>query len=344
MTSHAAHHALGPQRRPWAFAIGLGLLLGIFTQCSRSCQDWSGSPTFVAQTNFGSVGHRAGRVARSCYNPINRRDPADQNKMQRWILQQLRLEKRQQSGGISPTLARKQAYLRSVGLNDQADALGKALEGPAWHIPHLVAGDVFEGNFDHPNLKAGQSLDLVLTVTSPEEGVLESRRGSFEKTVYLSQDFPIPHEPGPEKDEAMVRWIFHKYNPVWRSFDETPPQDEDMQHIPLRMMQLLFAQATEVEGFPSQQEFNETCADPEKGMTRAEFLSYLNNEDPEYLGKTFPAVYNGRRLQIYDQNLFFDGDFQVPSTETAGENLILGFVSYDDNAGGTFKLELRKSR
>eukprot|EP00930_Biecheleria_cincta_P021202 TRINITY_DN15773_c0_g1_i1.p1 TRINITY_DN15773_c0_g1~~TRINITY_DN15773_c0_g1_i1.p1 ORF type:complete len:309 (+),score=60.37 TRINITY_DN15773_c0_g1_i1:42-968(+) len=283
------------------------------------------------------------RVARSSYNPINRRDPNDQKNLQKWVLQQLRLEKRQLAGGISSTVAKKQAYLRSLGLYDKAEALGKSLEAPAWHLPHMVPGDVFEGNFEHPRLKAAQSLDLSLTVTTPEEGVLESRRGDFQKTVYLSQDFPIPHDPGPEKDEAMVRWIFHKYNPVWRSFDETPPQDEDMQHIPFRMLQLFFQQATEVEGFPSQQEFNDNCADPEKGMTRAEFLSYLNNDDAEYLGKTFPTVYTGRRLQIYDQNLFFDGDFQVPRSETAGENLILGFVSFDDVGGGTFKLELTKS-
>jgi len=262
--------------------------------------------------------------------------------MQRWILQQLRLEKRQQAGGVTPSLAKKQAYLRSLGLNDKADALGKGLDGPAWHLPHMVAGDIFEGNFEHPDLKAGQSLDLTLTVTSPEEGVLVSRRMDLEKTVYLSQDFPIPHDPGPDRTEAMVRWIFHKYNPVWRSFDETPPQDEDMQHVPLRLLQLFFEQATEAEGFPSQQEFNENCADPEKGMTRAEFLNFLNGEDPTYLDQVFPAVYNGRRLQIYDQNLFFDGDFQEIRTETACENLILGFVSLDDKSGGTFKLELTR--
>lgn len=262
--------------------------------------------------------------------------------MQKWILQALRLEKRQQAGGVTPSLAKKQAYLRSLGLHEKADALSESIEGPAWHIGHMVAGDVFEGNFEHPDLKAGESLDLTLTVTSEEEGVLESRRGDFRKTVYLSQDFPIPHDPGPEQDEAMVRWIFHKYNPVWRSFDETPPQDEDMQNVPLRMLQLFFEQATEVEGFPSQEEFNEKSADPEKGMTRTEFLNFLNDEDPQYLGQTFPSVYNGRRLQIYDQNLFFDGDFQVPRKEVAGQNLILGFVSLDDKGGGTFKLELTR--
>lgn len=342
MTSPVAHHAR-LWRRPSALTVGLGLCLAALTQWPRCRPDGSTSPSFVAQTNFGSDGHRAGRVARFSYNPINRRDPNDQKNLQKWILQALRLEKRQQAGGVTPTLAKKQAYLRSLGLFEKADALSKGIDGPAWHIPHMVAGDVFEGNFDHPNLKAGQSLDLTLTVTSPEEGVLESRRGGFQKTVYLSQDFPIPHEPGPEKDEAMIRWVFHKYNPVWRSFDETPPQDEDMQHIPLRMLQIFFEQATEVEGFPSEEEFKQNCADPEKGMSRAEFYSFLNDEDPEYLGNTFPSIYNGRRLQIYDQNLFFDGDFQVPRTELAGENLILGFVSFDDVGGGTFKLELTQA-
>merc|ERR1712014_119934 len=97
---------------------------------------------------------------------------------------------------------------------------------------------------------------------------------------------------------------------------------------------------TEVEGYPSQEEYEQNCADPPKGMTRTEFFNFLNDQDPEYLGQTFPTVYNGRRLQIYDQKLYFDGDFQEIRSETAGDGLILGFVSLDDVGGGTFKLKL----
>ncbi|CAE7380246.1 unnamed protein product [Symbiodinium pilosum] len=255
--------------------------------------------------------------------------------MQKYIGQQLRLVKRQEAGGFSNPTERKQLYLKKLGLDKKAEELDQKKLRPAWHLPHIVAGDKFVGNFQHPDLFRGEQVDLKFTATSDTEAQIFSKRGDIDDIVNFKQDFPIAFEPGEQKDQDMTAYTFHKFNEQWRDFKQPLPTDEECQHISLPMLQLFFKQVAGVEDFPSEGEYAENCADATKGMTREEFLKYLREESPDYLEKSFPGVFTGRRFQFSDGRLAFDGDFQIQ-----GDNLIYGFVTLAGAPGGTFSLEL----
>ncbi|CAJ1338650.1 unnamed protein product [Effrenium voratum] len=290
---------------------------------------------------FANVGVAQSRelVARWAYKPILRRDPTQNQKLQVYAGQQLRLVKRQEAGGFSNPTERKQLYLKKLGLDKKAEELDQRKNKPAWHLNHIAAGDVFLGHFQHPGLSGNEQLDLKLEASSENEAILLSKRGDLDDTVSFQQDYPIAFEPGEQKDSDMTAYTFHKFNQQWRDFETSMPSEEDCQHLTLPMLQLFFSQVAEVEDFPSKDEFAENCADPAKGMTREEFLKYLRAESPDYLEKSFPGIYTGRRLRFTDGKLVFDGDFQ-----SLGDNLIYGFVTLDGKPGGTFSLELTKKR
>ncbi|CAE7495179.1 unnamed protein product [Symbiodinium microadriaticum] len=278
-------------------------------------------------------------VARLAYKPILRRDPTVNQNMQKWMGQQLRLVKRQEAGGFSNPTERKQLYLKKLGLENKADEIEQKKQRPPWHLPHIVAGDKFIGNIQHPGLFRGEQLDLKFTATSDSEAQIFSKRGDIDDIVTFNQDYPIAYESGEQKDQDMTAYAFHKFNEQWRDFKQPMPKEEDCQHMSLPMLQQFFKQVATVEGFPSEGEFAENCADASKGMTREEFLKYLRAESPDYLEKGFKGIFTGRRIQFTDGKLAFDGDFQ-----TIGDNLIYGFVTLGGEPGGTFSLELVKKK
>merc|ERR1711994_872245 len=94
----------------------------------------------------------------------------------------------------------------------------------------------------------------------------------------------------------------------WRRFDVPVPTE--MEYLSLEGLGLFFLVVAEVEGFPEETEFQKSVADPAKGMTKAEFESFVLDEDPEYLDTTWKAVYTGRRLNVIGQSMQLDGDFQ----------------------------------
>ncbi|CAK9013369.1 unnamed protein product [Durusdinium trenchii] len=288
--------------------------------------------------NWFSCG-RENPVALSAYKPILRRDPKLNVKLQAWIRQQLRLVKRQEAGGFSEPNERKRLYLKKLGLDKKADELEQQKLQPPWHLNHIVAGDKFVGYFQHPELFDGEQLDLTLEAVSESEGTMISKRGDFDETMKLEQDYPIAFQSGEQKDNDMAAYTFHKFNEGWRNFETPMPSEADCQHLTLPMLRLFFKQVADVEGFPSESEFAESCTDASKGMTREEFLTYLRAESPDYLEKSFKGIFTGRRLRLRDETLDFDGDFQSDA-----KNLIYGFVSFNGKPGGTFNLELTKEK
>ncbi|CAL1133062.1 unnamed protein product [Cladocopium goreaui] len=278
-------------------------------------------------------------VVMHAYKPILRRDPILNKELQTWMRQQLRLVKRQEAGGFSNTVDRKKLYLQKLGLDKKAEELDQKQFRPPWHLKHVVAGDKFVGTFQHPDLYRGEVLDLTFEASSDTEANIFSKRGDLDDTVTLQQDYPIAFESGEQKDNDMAAYTFHKFNAKWRDFDGPMPSEDDCQYLTLPMLQKFFNQAAGVEGFPTADEFAENCADSSKGMTKEEFLAYLRAESPDYLEKSFPGIYTGRRLRFTDGKLIFDGDYQE-----IGDNLIYGFISFDGKPGGTFSMELTKKK
>jgi len=182
-------------------------------------------------------------------------------------------------------------------------------------------------------------VDLKFEATSDTEANIFSKRGDLDDVVTLQQDYPIAFESGEQKDNDMAAYTFHKFNAKWRDFDNPMPSEEDCQYLTLPMLQLWFSQTAGVENFPTADEFAENCADSSKGMTKEEFLAYLRAESQDYLEKSFPAIFTGRRIRFTDGKLIFDGDMQE-----IGDNLIYGFVSFDGKPGGTFSMELVKKK
>jgi len=272
--------------------------------------------------------------------PILRRDPTDNANMQRWISQQVRLVRRQagvrEQDTADKMAARKAAYLAKLGLGDKAKEVKEAKPRP-WHLDHMVEGDVFKGTFQHPTINLGSAVDVLLTVTSPTTGTWKSVKGDFEADVQIDQDFPIAHEKGEARNEAMAAYIFNKFNAGWRSFGKPMPSAEELEYLSLGGMRMFFKQVAEVDNFPEEADFNEGAADPEKGMTKAEFLKYILDEDPEYLEGSFPNVFTGRRVRVGDEDLLLDGDFQP---EAPG--WIFGYAYIEGKGGGSFNLELVK--
>jgi len=274
------------------------------------------------------------RCTLRAYTPILRRDPLLNEKMQKFIRQQVRLWKRQRGLPEDDSeVKKKNAYLAKLGL---ASKIVDASTIPPWHLNHLAPGDVYEGGFEHPEMNDGDRMDLTFTVNSPTEGTIESDKGNFEEKVSIKQDFSITFGKGEARARDQTAYIFCKFNPGWRDFGSPmPPDEECFKHINHKMLQLWFQQATQVEGFPSEAEFRENAADPDKGMTMEEFLAYTTSDDSEYIDKTFKGIFTGRRIQFAEEDLKFDGDF----AEAKGN--LVGFVSASGREGGTFDLELK---
>lgn len=261
--------------------------------------------------------------------------------MQKWIGQQLRLYNRQAGNRERDTqdqmAARKAAYLAKLGLGAKAQEVKEATKKRPWHIDHMVAGDVFQGTIEHPDIARGDKIDLTLTVASPTGGTWVSNKGQFEGDFEIEQDFAIEFEKGQARDETMAAYIFNKFNMGWRDFGGPMPKSEDLEHLSLRGLRMFFYQVAEVDGFPEESVFKENAADPEKGMTIAEFVKYIKDDDPNYLESTFPNVYTGRRVRIGNEDLLLDGDFQVEA-----DGVIYGYAYVDGKPGGAFSLELAK--
>jgi len=284
---------------------------------------------------------RGGHLARdaSKYDePILRRDPFVQENMQRWIGQQVKLARREegirQDDDADKAAARKAAYLQRLGLGDKIQAAGSK---PAWHLDHIKAGDRFEGYFSHPDLSRGDRLDLTFVATSDTEGTWSSEKAGFEQDVTIRQDFAITFDQGPERDMDLTSYIFHKFNMQWRDFDGPYPSADDLEYLSLKGTQLWFKYVAEVDGFPSEEDYRASCADPDKGMTKEEFLQFIKEDDPEYIDNTFLNVFTGRRINLFDSDLLLDGDFQKEAI-----NHIYGYASYEGKPGGLFELILRR--
>lgn len=260
------------------------------------------------------------------------------NKMlQRWVGQQLRLFTRESGLREKETedsaAKRKARALARYGLINKAEEIAKNNQQPkpAWHIPHMVEGDTFKGTMEHPDFNRGESTDFTLTLTSATEGLLSSPKADFEEKVQVKQDFAIPFERGAERDSAMLAYVFNKFNINWRRFDVPVPTE--LEYLSLQGLRLFFLQVAEVQGFPEESEFQKSVADPAKGMTKAEFKSFVLDEDPEYLEKTFKAIYTGRRMNVVGQAMQLDGDFQ-----DAAKGCIFGFGTFNGKEGGQFNL------
>merc|ERR1711862_334822 len=117
------------------------------------------------------------------------------------------------------------------------------------------------------------------------------------------------------------------------------PTRDEMKYMGVEELRIFFELVAQVKDYPEDDEFRGACAEPEKGMTKEEFLTYLHSDDPEYLSKSFVGVYTGRRLNLVADNspFKFDGDFQ---RELSG--MVFGYVAYNGVSGGTFKLKLQQ--
>jgi len=291
-------------------------------------------------TAFLASGRTAGSrrlVTRRALGPIIRRDPQINKSLQQWVRQQLRVLNREAGKREKDTTdkenARKAAYLARLGLGEKANkALAKK---KPWHLSHLVEGDVLGGSFEHPAIAGGAKVDLRLTVTSSAGGTWVSTKRGFESEFELQQDFPIVWEKGEARDESMVTYIFNKYNAGWRNLQEPMPDATSLEHLSLQGLRMFFGDVAQVEGFPDEAEWKGAVADPDKGMTKAEFVKYIKDEDDNYLESAFPNVYTGRRVRFSGEELMLDGDFQA-----SANGKVLGYTFFKGEAGGTFALSL----
>jgi hypothetical protein len=337
------HRRAGPRLLPTVISAAVGLLVlrwqGQTFSITAPLPSRS-SNTLVSirpqlQTSGNKIACRASGGDISV--PILRRDPKFNAMLQRWVNQQKRLFTRESGMREKETeedaLKRKANKLMRLGLKDKAEAVLRQMSEPmpAWHIPHMVEGDVFKGTIEHPAFNRGESTDFMLKMTSATEGLLESTKASFEERVQIKQDFAIPFEKGQERQDAMMSYAFNKFNMNWRRFDVPVPTD--MEYLSLDGLRLFFFQVAEVEGFPSESEFQKSVADPAKGMTKAEFKSFVLDEDPEYLEKGFKAIYTGRRVNVIGERMQLDGDFQEDA-----KGCIFGFGTFDEKDGGQFNI------
>lgn len=329
-------------RLQWVRRASLLVIIGSFAAFRRPGDDRRAlAPTFAAPGKTPSAilaaqlaPIRTCRTARCAYEAICRRYPQQNDGVQRFVSQSARLWKRQRNLPTDDKMEKKKAaYLAKLGL---AGRVKDKNAEPAWHLEHMSEGEVFEGYFSHPDVYTGRA-ELTLTVTSPKQGSLQSNKAEIDFDADIRQDFPIAHEVGSEaRNRDMAAYIFSKFNSQWRSFEEAYPLAEDLQYLSLVGLRTFFKQVAKVEDYPPESEFNDSCADPSKGMTLDEFLKYTLSEDPAYIEQSFPAVYTGRRVQFEGDSLMFDGDF-VKDCEGA----IFGYVSYKGKAGGVFELQLK---
>lgn len=316
-------------------------MLGALVALRRpQCHDGQESlPTAFAAQGVGHRSVRGDRAALRAYAPILRRDPKENSGIDRFARQSTRLWKRQRDLPEDEKMEKKKEdYLRKLGL---ASKIVDRKSIPPWHLDHVAAGDVFEGYFAHPDILRAERIDFTFTANSLTGGGVSAEKVGMEADVTLRQDFPIAFGAGTEaRNRDMAAYIFSKFNKQWRSFDQPYPTDEDVSYLQLGGLRMFFNQIAQAVDYPPEEEFNQNCADPAKGMTLDEFMTYVLSEDPEYLEVSWEAVYTGRRIRFESESgdeLLFDGDF---SGDCPGA--IFGFMTYNGVPGGTFEMNLKK--
>jgi len=264
------------------------------------------------------------------YGPILRRDPTVQSSMQRFIAGMEKGDLRASGMGVGEVSdkgrKKKEAYLARLGIKPKK--LGE------WDVNHMQPGDKFAGTVEHPELG---KVDIKVEIGEGGKAEWVSTKGEFDESAEVVQDHPVEQEPGDQRNRDIAAYIFSKFNYDWRDFDGPMPTKEDVAHIELAGLQLWFRQVASVDGYPTEEEYNEAVTDKSKGMSLDDFLKFIVGEDPEYLDKTWDTVFTGRRLRIFSSVLELDGDF---SKKTQGN--IYGFATYKGEPGGEFNLALVK--
>ncbi|CAE8594897.1 unnamed protein product [Polarella glacialis] len=329
-----------PRHRPASWAAAC-VALCCWLRSSRSTLEPVARSAFVTPSHRTSAetlrigGLRDERlVALSAYRAIQRRDSITNTNLQKWVGQQLKLEKRQSAGasgtGVSVSDEKRNAYLAKLGL---ANKIAPKVEEGAWHLNHIAPGDVLEGWFEHPS--SGR-VDLTYTAETETRGVMTSTRGTFESEATLEQDFPIAYEEGEQQDQDMTAYVFMKFNELWRNFDAPMPDESVYDRLSFKGIQTFVNQVTEVPNYPTDDDYQKACAEPDQGMTKSEFLTFLRAEDQQWLSSSFKGVFTGRRLRIKSSLFDMEGDFMNDLP------MIFGFGVLEGKPGGSWKLELKR--
>lgn len=311
----------------------LRLAVAVISVAAFALSKWHfGSPAaFAGHARASGValsphGQRDCGVGCHAMKPILRRDPKVNENLQKFVQLQVKLSQRQ--AGIRQQSAAR-ARLAKLGLLDKIKSVNTGL----WHDGHPAVGDVFTGFWSHPEDSDDMEIRNPVEITITGEGEAKWKEVEDFGTAKFQSDFSIKDD----RDRAM--YVFNKFNPVWRDFTKPPPVGEELEHISLDGLRIYFSQVAKVQGFPSEDDFKKNCADPSKGMTMDEFITWLAADDPAYLSRTFSDVYTGRRIRFETKDvgkyIVMDGDFQNDA-----EGIIIGYMELDGDKGGTFNLKL----
>lgn len=261
------------------------------------------------------------------YGPLVRRDSGVETSMQGFLKMQTKIDERMASGGFTQ---KGKSRLIALGLADKV----AAMEAP-WHEKHIVPGDQFQGFFMHPNFEGGNKVEVAIVMNTPFTGSWEAvRGGEFEGPIEILQDHAITVAKGEERNQDMAAWVFSKYSRKWRNFGAPLPTPEELEYIDLPSLQYFFLAMASVDGYPPEEEYVAAIADPAKGMTRNEFINWLESQETGYLDKAFGEMYGTRRFQMRAGGMVFDGDFLKP------QGRIAGYVEFNRKPGGQFQFTL----
>lgn len=261
------------------------------------------------------------------YGPLVRRGSDVEASLQQYLTMQVKIDERQSSGGFTE---KGKNRLIALGLADKV----AQMEAP-WHEKHIVAGDQFQGFFEHPNFEGGNKVEVAVVFDGPYTGSWEAvRGGEFEGPIEIIQDHAITVKKGPERNQDMAAWVFSKYSRQWRDFRAPLPSPSQLEYIDLPSLQYFFLAMASVDGYPPEEEYVAAIADPAKGMSRDEFINWLESQETGYLDKAFGEMYGTRRFQMRAGGIVFDGDFLKPFGRIAG------YVDFNGKTGGNFQLTL----
>mmetsp|Transcript_49918 Transcript_49918/g.92154 ORF Transcript_49918/g.92154 Transcript_49918/m.92154 type:complete len:326 (-) Transcript_49918:37-1014(-) len=280
----------------------------------------------IAKWHGQSSGGASGRsVAMHAYPPLIQRPLEVESKIRRWNARQLKLETRQAA------TQKAQRFLKLRGISLQRSKR-------PWHMDHVKQGDVFKGYFQHPRFEGDERIELVVKVVDEDEGEWEADRVGFRGPVSIKADFPIKTDEQGNRDPLDVAaWLFQRYNQRWRKFSEGPPEPEELARMNLDNLRFFFEKVAQAENFPDESTYQKACSDPDLGLTTEEFISWLAQDDPEWMMSAFEEVKTARRIRIYDEDLMLDGDM---IDDVNG--LILGYAWYNDKPEGNFVLRLKE--